>query len=615
MTLPSSIIREIVSYLAADISYHAVERGAPALVTLSTTCRLLSEHALDQLWGRLPSLAPLILAMPTDLVECKGVQPSNAWDDVVYVLVWAMLSIRTGHRRPDIVYEPELPPPVSLHGLCLNGQVRSSREVISKRTSKRIFSFGLRPRVPSASPEVWRALGDSCPIANLFPNLWKLTWSWFSSLDTKQEEHGQLRLLASPGLREVRLSHACLPDLGSDELPSLPPAVVEGCAAFVSQIFHVAPDIEVFEIRFFGDVPPIRPMLSTAVIAMHKLTTFTSLEVPLLPDAFLHLARCPRLHTVAVRLHATDWFDEDDDISPQLCDQCLPSLRSLALCVNDSELCVHIIKSIKSQNLASLTLALSGDSTGEMAQCLEILKDRPFAPQLRTVKVNIGRLTDHPPHIVHADDLAFLFPLDLHHVIFRGCDIAVYDNLVREMSEAWPNIRTLHLSTIPGSHWKVSLPGLLPLVYRCRSLTELWVNLDAAHVAFPFPITEIRPAFGSEQHSLRFLSVQYGRVADPAFVAGFLADCFPQCQIVFSEWGPAAAGADLHWVYQMVMWKKVGRLIPHFVKVRAQERRGAAMAGLRVREPANLEDVLEYVARIESDPSAAAMIAAQVGQW
>ncbi|RDX53399.1 hypothetical protein OH76DRAFT_1218606 [Lentinus brumalis] len=588
LTLPSRIIRETVSYLAINNAYDASERGAPALVALSTTCRLLSEHALDQLWGQLPSFAPLILAMPTDLVECKRVQPSNAWD-MVYVLSFRRQLVSTDYAS----------------------MVKYAARVRSFQNGRQSGSLAHA----RASPEVWRALRDSCPIANLFPDLRKLNWSWMSVLDAEQGEHGQLHLLASPGLREVRLSHACLPDVGSDEVRPLPPAVVEACTAFVSKISHVAPDVAVFEIEFSGDVPPIRPMLSTAVIAMHNLTTFTSLEVPLLPDAFLHLTRCPRLHTVAVRLHATEWFDEDDHISPQLCDQCLPALRSLALYVNDVELCVHIIKSIKSQNLASLTLALSGDSTGEMAHCLEILKDRPFAPQLRTVKVNVGRLTDHPPHIVHADDLAFLFPLDLHHVIVKGCDIAVHDKLVREMSEAWPNIRTLHLSTIPRSHWKVSLPGLLPLVYRCRSLTELWVNLDAAHVAFPFPITEIRPAFGSEQHSLRLLSVQYGRVADPAFVAGFLADCFPQCQIVYSKWGPAAAGADLHWVYHMVMWKKVGRLIPHFVKVRAQERRGAAMAGLKVREPANPEDVLEYVARLESDPSAAAMIAAQVGQW
>ncbi len=308
-------------------------------------------------------------------------------------------------------------------------------------------------------------------------------------LDVEQGEHGQLHLLASPGLREVRLSHACLPDsdVGSDEVLPLPPAVVEACTAFVSQISHVAPDVAVFEIEFFED--PSHP-------------------------------------------------------------------------INCS------YRNARGYNV-------TGDETSVILCWYTV----------RLMKVNIGRLTDHPPHIVHADDLAFLFPLDLHHVIFKGCDIAVYDNLVREMSEAWPNIQTLHLSTIPGSDWKVSLPGLLPLVYRCRSLTELWVNLDATHVAFPFPITEIRPAFGSEQHSLRLLSVQYGRVADPAFVAGFLADCFPQCQIVFSEWGPAAAGADLHWVYHMVMWKKVGRLIPHFVKVRAAWGRHGRVESARTREP------------------------------
>ncbi|KAI0720573.1 hypothetical protein C8T65DRAFT_633583 [Cerioporus squamosus] len=335
------------------------------------------------------------------------------------------------------------------------------------------------------------------------------------------------------------MTYACLPRHLS----------VDACTEFVSQISRVAPALTTLEVEFFGHIPPIRPPLSTAGMAMHNLTTFISLEVALLPDAFLHLARCPR---------------------------CTRSRCGF--------------------------------------KCLDVLKDRPFAPQLRTVQVNVGHLTDPPPHIVHADDLALLFPLDLHHLMVTGCDIAVYDELVREMSEAWPNIRTLHLLTIPGSDWEVSLPGLLPLVYRCPFLTELCVNVDASNVALPFPILEIRPAFGS-QHALQVLSVEYGRVTDPAFVAGFLADCFPQCHRVYSEWSPAVADANPYWNYHKAMWDEVRRLIPHFVKVRTQERRRAAMAGLKVREPAASDAVLQYVARLESDPAAAAMIAARVGLW
>ena len=38
-----------------------------ALLSLSTTCKSLSNAALNQIWYRLPSLVPLLYTMPSDL--------------------------------------------------------------------------------------------------------------------------------------------------------------------------------------------------------------------------------------------------------------------------------------------------------------------------------------------------------------------------------------------------------------------------------------------------------------------------------------------------------------------------------------------------------------------
>ncbi|KAI0720572.1 hypothetical protein C8T65DRAFT_293461 [Cerioporus squamosus] len=161
LSLPSSILREIVSYFAVHNSYRASERGAPALVTLSTTCRLLSEHALDQLWGELPSLVPLVLAMPADLAECI-VQADTAKPRLGRGGLYANLTQTTGRYR-----------------LCVDRQVRSSSEVVPPLPSnQRLLVVGLRPRRPRGLENSTRLLPDG----ESFPNLSNLLWSEVADL-------------------------------------------------------------------------------------------------------------------------------------------------------------------------------------------------------------------------------------------------------------------------------------------------------------------------------------------------------------------------------------------------------------------------------------------------
>ena len=88
LSMPQSVLRQVVSHLTVGTDSFGRPGlcDAPALAALSTTCRLLSEHALDELWSHFPSLVPLLLAMPTDLVECKTM---DDFGDTSYVIVRA----------------------------------------------------------------------------------------------------------------------------------------------------------------------------------------------------------------------------------------------------------------------------------------------------------------------------------------------------------------------------------------------------------------------------------------------------------------------------------------------------------------------------------------------
>ena len=287
------------------------------------------------------------------------------------------------------------------------------------------------------------------------------------------------------------------------------------------------------EVTFNGHVPPIGAALSSAVTTKtNHLTAFTSAEVPLLPKSFVQLSRCPRLHTAIVSLRADDWVTDGNTVSPQLDgDVCFPALLTLTMSLDNFDLCVYIIQSIQSQELSDLTLEFAGHLYSDIAACLATLPHRRFALSLRKLAIKLDAVIDPPSYTVRVGDLAPLFPLHLHHLMIYSHDIVANDNFVRKVSEAWPNIETLRLSTSKESACQVSLPGLLPFIYHCPFLSELWINVDAA-TALLFPILEMRSGLGLQNRALRLLSVGYGRVANPALGAGFFADFFPNCMLV-----------------------------------------------------------------------------------
>ena len=94
VSLPPNILDEICSHLVADASWGWQQKGAPGLVALSVTCKLLSEHALNALWGTLPSLIPLLCTLPSDLLQWSRTLANERWGEVD-VLVRSIIPFTT----------------------------------------------------------------------------------------------------------------------------------------------------------------------------------------------------------------------------------------------------------------------------------------------------------------------------------------------------------------------------------------------------------------------------------------------------------------------------------------------------------------------------------------
>lgn len=85
LSLPDSVIIDIFIHLVPEKILWTEKRGSPELVALATTCRQLSKHALDVLWQDIPSVIPLLMTLPPDLVAWSTVSyenPSNELEEV-----------------------------------------------------------------------------------------------------------------------------------------------------------------------------------------------------------------------------------------------------------------------------------------------------------------------------------------------------------------------------------------------------------------------------------------------------------------------------------------------------------------------------------------------------
>ena len=467
------------------------------------------------------------------------------------------------------------------------------------------------------APDVWNALHAFRPMVYLLPNLRKVVFSWTNDTYDEQEGPLSLQLLLSPRLRHVDLWFTCMRDDG--ENICLPRSIEDACTQYLACLGYVLKDMRHFRFSILGKMPPIRTLLVDLVTEMNNLTHISLQNVVFPPPVFLHLANLQQLSHMFARIRVQDWSEKTRARLRELRRKAFPTLNRLIISIDDISLYYDIQDIIQSSEMTSISLFINDIVVTELAACIATLPHQPFAAQMRSIELHPQLVDESLPPILYAHDLEPLLRLDLRSLSIYGCEIAIYDELLHDMSEAWPNIQTLSFSGYSKGicAYSVTLPGLLPLVYNCPALQSLSIQVDASFLALPLPIPEVRPAFGKEQRSLLTIGVHYGRITNPAFVAGFLADCFPQCTRVYSSWPLSReedAVADPNADMYARMWFNVCNTLPHFAKIRAQERAAIEKAGRKVRGPA-AHDVLQYVDVLPRNPVEAARIASYHARW
>lgn len=203
-----------------------------------------------------------------------------------------------------------------------------------------------------------------------------------------------------------------------------------------------------------------------------------------------------------------------------------PALRRLKLQGMDLGWIVTVLASITHSALESVDLNFTSHTPASWKQVFDNLL--PYRATLTSLILDEKEEGDFGDE--DAIDQNIIEPLlslpNLAHVILRPHHpLDVGDQLLEEMSKAWPRLRHLALDC---DTWvrslRITLQGLLPLVKGCPHLEHLELCINAK--VTPFSL-EAPPGRGVSGVKLTTLVLGYSPIANSAKVAAFLMDVFP----------------------------------------------------------------------------------------
>ncbi|KAE9392729.1 hypothetical protein BT96DRAFT_924555 [Gymnopus androsaceus JB14] len=110
---------------------------------------------------------------------------------------------------------------------------------------------------------------------------------------------------------------------------------------------------------------------------------------------------------------------------------------------------------------------------------------------LNTTTELINELKSSPADLVSFDDLQPLLPYTRirRFSLKTACPLSLGDSDIERLAQSWPSLRYLYLSPLPGiilpeTPQKLSLRCLLHLAVHCPKIDNLYLYLDAEHLAF-----------------------------------------------------------------------------------------------------------------------------------
>ncbi|KAG1803928.1 uncharacterized protein HD556DRAFT_617498 [Suillus plorans] len=466
-----------------------VKSSGTDLVNVAMTCSRLADSALNILWSKQSSLAPLIMCLPQD--------------------TWEVTETEQGH----IVRSSRDPTPTEWERLRMN----ASR--VRRLVGSHGFTDTLRlPRGESFIPDpdvsghvLQRLFAWSRP-ATLFPNLCELHFDAVFSLLECSSRSWLLRQFISPGLQALRFDVIGIPTHKSEQWLATIHAETHG----LRQLTVSADD---------GDTALTVPSLGK-LPKLIRLAIF-GIDVCLTRQTIANIQQARCLQSLKLKLFGTSCDAGGIPLE-------LPSLKTLHLSGGSLPQCTHFLRQVTTPRLSHIDIRYRGSaSPAEMTAFIE---------SLSTSCQTVGYLEQ--VHVIdesNIPDLLLIIPLSseifrpllkfnrLSSVKFVGVgNFNLDDGFLYDVPDAWPSIRELKLTS-----WKrraiysVTFTAMMSLASRCRSLQTLHLTVDATQSTIIPRAPDGTEKLWSTQTALRNLHLGYSQVSEVARIPYFLAEVFP----------------------------------------------------------------------------------------
>jgi len=339
-----------------------------------------------------------------------------------------------------------------------------------------------------------------------------------------QESKGQLRIsdyhfLLGPFVECV--------DLRLEETPSVNDALTE---SIIRSVPEVCPKLTDFSITWYSHTPPpwAPQAISETVVRLDHLKT---LQCPA-PNshAIMHISQLPSL--VVLVLNPLPQYDVAASETGEISIYNFASLYSLQMTTDGLNTIMAFLRRLK--NLPdAVTIDLG---TSPQPSALEIFfgyldnfHNRDFdSLTLRKESSQVEAISDmdDPGPPITLQTLRPLLQYDGLYTldITVTSPISLTDADIRNMSLAWPNLRTFALNESNG--WggsTATIESLYSLVENCPSLNSIGMSIDASQLD---EVPEDMPADGYYNDELMFIRLGDSRIGDPAVLALVLATVF-----------------------------------------------------------------------------------------
>ncbi|KAI0647947.1 hypothetical protein C8Q79DRAFT_906622 [Trametes meyenii] len=533
--------------------------GLNALLVLARTSRVFHNYALNAIWGTLPGYAPLVYLLPDD-----------AW----------MLGIRPATNSKDFsVTSSTITRPLTENDL---ERLKHYSPRVKRIIHRVDVPFPIRAQEHQCLPSVLEAFAaffNARPDQAFLPNLRVLHLNIPSD---SYDVYPSLHVLFGPLLRDF-----------DNSTSTQAPELFEGA---LSKLAEKSPGLRAFQISLWSWEPPLADVVSHAVCKFQHLTRVSVDMIPISAEGFAHLATLPSLRDVGLKMGLRTDEQYRDMLDKAKGTRFFPRVFRMNL-QHQFGLAIPALalRVISSPYLTIISIHVSEDAvTSQDVQELTaaITSRRRRLLRLKIVEIYLASIRDGDAITMDAlDPLLDLVNLRLLKVIAKSGRFAIDNRALGLAALAWPDMRHLELGPDrmkPDVTPPATLEGLILLALRCPQLHTLGVALDTTLRRLPGFYDYLRPGAGKSQGRLETLKVGRSKVANPAEVAAFLSDLFPNlCNIEsdfafeeeIDEYEPLTPEERTEYLLDAAhraRWDSVEQdHIPLFVNIRKQERKWA----------------------------------------